>query len=226
MEINKIATIKTDFDSKFGIPRQSGRICTAQGTIVFEKDFQNPDFIKDIEQFSHLWLIWGFSENKNAKIHPTVRPPRLGGNKRVGVFASRSPFRPNSLGMSCVKLDNIIKSENGFELIVSGVDLLNNTPIYDIKPYIPYTDCICNAKGGYAEENKDYRLTVNFQNELLNIIPKNKQQTVFDLLADDPRPSYQHDSNRIYGFDFAGYNIKFKVNENILTVTSVTKNKI
>lgn len=128
--------------------------------------------------------------------------------------------------MSCVKLDNIIKSENGFELIVSGVDLLNNTPIYDIKPYIPYTDCICNAKGGYAEENKDYRLTVNFQNELLNIIPKNKQQTVFDLLADDPRPSYQHDSNRIYGFDFAGYNIKFKVNENILTVTSVTKNKI
>lgn len=220
MEIQPIAKIKTDFKSKFGIPRQSGRV-KAEGIIVFEKEYRNPNYIKSLEQFSHLWLIWEFSENKNHNNNATVRPPRLGGNQRTGVFASRSPFRPNNLGLSCVELKEIISTDNGFALAVSGVDLMNGTPIYDIKPYIPYTDCIVNAKGGYAEKNKAYSIDVNIPEKLLNKIPAEKQQVLLDILKDDPRPAYQNNSERIYGFPFADYEIKFKVKNNTLTVISI-----
>ncbi len=220
MEIKPIAVIKTDFDSKFGIPRQSRRAETI-GTIVFEKEYRNEDYIKGIEQFSHLWLIWEFSENRSSKVNATVRPPRLGGNKRVGVFASRSPFRPNSIGLSCVRLKKIVKTKNGCELIVSGADLMNGTPIYDIKPYIPYTDCVEDADGGYAEDNKEYSLEVDIDEALLNKIPKEKQKALLAVLKDDPRPAYQNDSKRIYGFPFAGFEIKFTVSDNVLTIVEI-----
>lgn len=220
MEIKPIAVIKTDFDSKFGIPRQSRRAETI-GTVVFEKEYRSEDYIKGIEQFSHLWLIWEFSKNTSSKINATVRPPRLGGNKRVGVFASRSPYRPNSLGLSCVKLMEIVKTENGCELIVSGADLMNGTPIYDIKPYIPYTDCVEDADGGYAEDNKEYSLKVDIDEALLNKIPREKQKALLAVLKDDPRPAYQNDSERVYGFPFAGFEIKFKVSDNVLTVVEI-----
>lgn len=166
MNIKPIARIKNDFDDKFGIPRQSGRVKT-EGRIVFEKEYQNPDYIKGIEQFSHLWLIWEFSENINHKECATVRPPRLGGNIRIGVFASRAPFRPNNLGLSCVKLVGIEKAVNGFELIVEGADLMNGTPIYDIKPYIPYTDCTNDAAGGFAEKHKEHALNVEISENFI-----------------------------------------------------------
>jgi len=220
MEIQPIAKIKTDFKSKFGIPRQSGRV-NAEGIIVFEKEYQNPNYIKELEQFSHLWLIWEFSENKGHNNNATVRPPRLGGNQRTGVFASRSPFRPNNLGLSCVELKEIINTENGLALAVSGVDLMNGTPIYDIKPYIPYTDCINNAKGGYAEKNKAYSIDVNIPEKLINKIPAEKRQVLLDILKDDPRPAYQNNSERIYGFPFADFEIKFKVENNTLTVINI-----
>lgn len=220
MEIKPIARIKTDFTSKFGIPRQSGR-AKAEGIIIFEKEYQNPDFIKGLEQFSHLWLIWAFSENINHAKNATVRPPRLGGNQRIGVFASRSPFRPNNLGLSCVELKEIINTDKSTAIIVSGVDLMNGTPIYDIKPYIPYTDCIAYAKGGYAEEHKTYSLKVDISEQLLEKIPKNKQDILISILKDDPRPAYQKDKERIYGFSFAGFEIKFKVDADTLTVISI-----
>ncbi len=222
MEIKPIAIIKTDFNSKFAIPRQSGRVHST-GTIIFQKEFQNPDCIKGLEQFSHLWLIWEFSENKEKAFNPTVRPPRLGGNKRIGVFASRSPFRPNNLGLSCVKLKQINKANNSYELIVEGADLMNNTPIYDIKPYIPYTDCIEDARGGYAEENKNYKLDVEISDTLLNKIPIEKRLTLLDILSEDPRPSYHNNEKRIYGFSFSDFEIKFKVESNILTVIYIEK---
>lgn len=220
MEIKPIAKIKNDFDDKFGIPRQSGRV-KAESRIVFEKEYRNPDYIKGIEQFSHLWLIWEFSENTNHKECATVRPPRLGGNTRIGVFASRAPFRPNNLGLSCVKLKEIIKSKNGLQLIVEGADLMNGTPIYDIKPYIPYTDCVNTADGGYAEKYKAHALNVEIAENLINKIPKNKQQTLLDILKDDPRPAYQNDNERIYGFSFAGFEIKFKVNNDKIIVFDI-----
>ena len=216
MEIKPIAYIKTDFKYKFGIPRQSGRVKSLIGEIVFEAEFSNPEAIRGIEEYSHLWLIFGFSEAVYKEKTMTVRPPRLGGNKRVGVFASRSPYRPNSLGISCVKLEKV---ESG-KLIVSGVDLLNNTPIYDVKPYIPYSDCIKDAKGSFAEENKDYFLDVEFPDEFLALIPENKQETVISCLKEDPRPSY-HEDEREYSMMFAGYDIHFKVKENKLKVIGV-----
>jgi len=216
MNIEPIAYIYTDFQEKFGIPRQSGRVKSLTGRIVFEREFKNEEAIKGIENFSHLWLIFGFSDASYKKGSMTVRPPRLGGNTRVGVFATRSPFRPNSLGLSCVKLEKI---ENG-DLIVSGVDLLSKTPIYDIKPYIPYCDCVKEAKGSFAERMKDYSLNVIFPEELLNILPKEKQQTVISCLKEDPRPSY-HDDNREYSMLFLNYDIHFTVKENTLTVTGV-----
>lgn len=220
MDIKPIARIKNDFDDKFGIPRQSGRVKT-EGRIVFEKEYQNPDYIKGIEQFSHLWLIWEFSENINHKECATVRPPRLGGNIKIGVFASRAPFRPNNLGLSCVKLVGFEKAVNGFELIVEGADLMNGTPIYDIKPYIPYTDCIDDAAGGFAEKHKEHALNVEISENLINRIPTKKQQMLLDILKDDPRPAYHHDNDRIYGFSFSGFEIKFNVKNDTIFVTDI-----
>ncbi|MDE6723322.1 MAG: tRNA (N6-threonylcarbamoyladenosine(37)-N6)-methyltransferase TrmO, partial [Eubacterium sp.] len=188
MEIKPIAKIYNDFPSKFGIPRQSGRITELKSKIIFEKEFRNEDAFRGIEQFSHLWLIWEFSENKKEEWSATVRPPRLGGNTRIGVFATRSPFRPNALGLSCVKLETVEKDEkHGITLIVSGADLMNGTPIFDIKPYIPYADCIENAQGGFAEENKDYKVEVEIPENLLNIIPESKRKALIKVLEDDPR---------------------------------------
>lgn len=220
MDIKPIARIKNDFDDKFGIPRQSGRVKT-EGRIVFEKEYQNPDYIKGIEQFSHLWLIWEFSENVNHKECATVRPPRLGGNIKIGVFASRAPFRPNNLGLSCVKLVGFEKAVNGFDLIVEGADLMNGTPIYDIKPYIPYTDCINDAAGGFAEKHKEHALNVEISENLINRIPTKKQQMLLDILKDDPRPAYHHDNDRIYGFSFSGFEIKFNMKNDTIFVTDI-----
>ncbi len=211
MEIKPIAKIITDFPTKFGIPRQSGLVERLTGEIVFEPDFQNPNYIRGLEQFSHLWLIWGFSENKVKAHGATVRPPRLGGNTRLGVFSTRSPFRPNNLGLSAVKLEEIIDDGKGLRLLVSGCDMMSGTPIYDIKPYIPYSDSIPSALGGFAEENKAYRLEVEADESLLNKLPEEKRALVLDILANDPRPQYQDDDERIYGFEFAGFEIKFRV---------------
>ena len=225
MEIKPIAKIYTDFDEKFGIPRQSGRAESRMGKIVFEQEYNNHDAVRGIEEFSHIWLIFGFSEAKRERDVLTVRPPRLGGNERVGVFASRSPFRPNSLGLSCVKLEEIGKNEkDGLFLIVSGVDILCGTPIYDIKPYIPYADSRPDAKGSFAEKNKDYLLEVEFDDELLALIPKEKQMALIECLKDDPRPAY-HDDGRKYAMSFAGFDVSFIVEGKRLCVIGVCKRK-
>ncbi len=223
MEIKPIAKIYNDFPSKFGIPRQSGRINGIKSTIVFENECRNEHALKGIEQFSHLWLIWEFSENKKDNFHATVRPPRLGGNTRIGVFATRSPFRPNALGLSCVKLERMEYSEkNGAVLIVSGADLMNGTPIFDIKPYIPYTDCIENANGGFAEEENNYQADVEISDRLLALIPEEKRNILIEILRDDPRPAYKFQEEKEYGFPFSEYEIKFKAKENKITVTNIT----
>ncbi len=214
MEIKPIAYIHTDFKEKFGIPRQSGRVKELTAKIVFEPEFSSPDALRGIEGFSHLWLIFDFSLSHTDKFSPTVRPPRLGGNERVGVFASRSPFRPNSLGLSSVKL---LAVEKGQYLLVSGADLLDGTPIYDIKPYLPSSDCHIDAVGGYADEFSDYKLKVIINDGVLDNFPKDKLSALIGCLEDDPRPSYQ-DDNRVYGMSFAGFNIKFTVKDKTLTI--------
>ncbi len=224
MQINPIAYIHTDFKEKFGIPRQSGRVPELLGRIVFEADYRVEQAFAGIEDFSHLWLIFDFSKSHREKWSPTVRPPRLGGNKRVGVFASRSPFRPNSLGLSAVKLERVEKTEKyGITLVVSGVDLLDNTPIYDIKPYIPYADCIGDAKGSYADDHKCDSLNVDFKQELLQVLPEGKRQAVIKCLADDPRPAYKENDGKIYSMSFAGFDIHFTVENNTAVVQSVEK---
>ncbi|MBQ7108190.1 MAG: tRNA (N6-threonylcarbamoyladenosine(37)-N6)-methyltransferase TrmO [Clostridia bacterium] len=219
-ELRVIAHIKTDFNTKFGIPRQSGLV-DLESLIVFTPEFRNDDALRGIEDFSHLWLIWEFSKARRDDWSPTVRPPRLGGNKRVGVFATRSPFRPNSIGLSSVKLLSVEKTENGTALRVSGADLMNGTPIYDIKPYLPYTDCHPDAVGGFADEKLKDALEVDFSEELLSKIPESKQSALIELLSEDPRPHYITDDKRVYGFEFAEFEIKFKVTQNLLTVTEV-----
>ena len=220
-----VAYIHTDFKEKFGIPRQSGRVSELLGKIVFEPNFSDKDFLRGIEEFSHLWIIFGFSkaERKNGEkaVHPTVRPPRLGGNKRIGVFASRSPFRPNGLGLSCVKFEKTEEQNGKTMLYVSGIDMLDGTPIYDIKPYIPYADCYPDAKGGYAEENKGHKLEINISDNLLKTGAKEKRRAILNCLADDPRPSYQNDSERIYVMNFAEYEIKFKISGKTLYETDI-----
>lgn len=216
MKIKPIAHIHTDFKEKFGIPRQSGRVPDLIGKIVFEPEYNNPEAIRGLENFSHIWLIFEFSEAEYKSGTMTVRPPRLGGNTRIGIFASRSPYRPNSLGLSCVKIEKI---EQG-SITVSGVDILDGTPIYDIKPYIPYSDSISEAQGSYAEEEKEHSLTVEIPDELLKILPQDKQQAVIACLRDDPRPSYQEDG-RGYSMAFSGYDIHFTVNKDKLTVTAI-----
>lgn len=222
--IEPIAYIHTDFTDKFGIPRQSGRVSELVGKIVFEPEFRHPDALREIEGFSHLWLLFDFSLAHRSGFTPTVRPPRLGGNKRVGVFASRSPFRPNSIGLSCVKLLKVEHTENqGDVIIVSGADLLNNTPIYDIKPYLPFVDAHPEALPGYTADTFEHRLEVEFSEELLKKLPEDKRAAAVACLAEDPRPAYQEDSERIYSMLFAGYDIHFKVKGENLTVIDVDK---
>lgn len=221
-EIKVIAHIKTDFKTKFGVPRQSGLV-DLEALIVFEPEYRNDAALRGIEQFSHLWLIWNFSKAEREEWSPTVRPPRLGGNKRVGVFATRSPFRPNPIGLSSVRLLGVIKTEKGMALRVSGADLMDGTPIYDIKPYLAYTDSHPDATGGFADEKLKDFLEVDFSPELLKIIPESKQTALLELLSEDPRPHYINDSERIYGFEFADFEIKFKVENNRLIVTDVKK---
>ena len=218
-----IARIKTDFPEKFGIPRQSGRIRALTGTLVFEPGFRTPDAVKGLEDFNYIWLLWKFDVPESETFHATVRPPRLGGNTRVGVFATRSPFRPNRIGLSCVRLEEIRFTDNGPELIVSGVDMKDGTEIIDIKPYIPYTDAKDDATGSFADELKDYHLKVEFPDEILQSIPEEKRAALTAVLAEDPRPSYHDDPARIYGISYAGFNISFQVCNGTLTVLKATQ---
>ncbi len=222
--LNIIARIRTDFPEKFGIPRQSGLIKELKGRIVFEPEYRDVSALRGIEGYSHLWLIWKFSEAVSDKWSPTVRPPRLGGNKRVGVFATRSPYRPNPIGLSSVKIERIIESSPDGPIIeVTGADMLDGTPIYDIKPYIPYTDCHTEALGGFAEEVFENSLELDFPFELQKLFPKEKLSSLKEILESDPRPAYKEDSDRVYGFSFSGYEIKFAVSNNILTVKELIK---
>ena len=221
-----IARIHNDFKEKFGIPRQSGLSGELLSRIVFEPEYRSPEALRGIDGFSHLWLIWEFSDSKRDDWSPTVRPPRLGGNKRVGVFATRSPFRPNPIGLSSVKLEAIEQTASeGTVLVVSGADLLDGTPIYDIKPYITYSDSHPDAISGFAEEVRDYHLNVVFCKELLSKVHISKQNALIKVLEQDPRPSYQNDPDREYGMRFSDYEIFFKVADSTLTVTRVEESK-
>ena len=223
---NIIAVIRTDFPEKFGIPRQSGIVKTLKGRIVFEPEYRDISALRGLEQFSHLWVLWEFSENTDKKWSPTVRPPRLGGNKRMGVFATRSPFRPNPIGMSCVKIEGIRENGNeGIVIDVSGADMLDGTPIYDIKPYIPYTDSHPEACGGFSDEVYGDLLKVEIPHELENKVEGEALQSLKEILASDPRPAYIEDPDRVYGFDFAGYSIKFTVKDSVLTVKDISSSK-
>ena len=217
-----IARIHSDFKTKFGIPRQSGLIDALTAEVVFEPEFRNPDALRGIEGFSHLWLIWQFSAAAGRPWSPTVRPPRLGGNTRMGVFATRSPFRPNALGLSCVRLLDVCREqERGCVLHVAGADLMDGTPIYDIKPYIPYADCRPEASGGFTDQTPRRHLQVDFPREWLERVPENNRAALCAVLENDPRPSYQHDAGRVYGFVFAGCEVRFTVDGEVLTVRSV-----
>ena len=222
VSIEIIARMHSDFSTKFGIPRQSGLVEELESTIVFEPKFRNPDALRGIEDFSHLWLIWQFSEAVRSDWSPTVRPPRLGGNTRMGVFATRSPFRPNHLGLSSVKLLGVEHTaQYGTVLYVGGADLMDGTPIFDIKPYIPYGDCHPEATGGFTDAAGDFLLEVEFPSQLLNKLPEAKREAAIAVLTHDPRPSYQRKPDRVYGLTFAGFDIRFSVCEDILTVLEV-----
>lgn len=214
-----IAHIKSDFPTKFGIPRQSGLAKNTEATVIFTPEFRNPDALRGIEGYSHLWLIWQFSQAVRADWSPTVRPPRLGGNTRLGVFATRSPFRPNSIGLSSVKLLGVEQTkEYGTVLHIGGADLVDGTPIFDIKPYLAYTDSHPDAVGGFTDSVEGFRLQVDFPDSLFNLIPVEKRTGLLEILSYDPRPSYQQDKERIYGLDYAGFNIRFTVDDGKLTV--------
>lgn len=220
--IQIIARMKSDFPTKFGIPRQSGLVEELRSTVIFEPEFRNPDALRGIEGYSHLWLIWQFSEAVRQDWSPTVRPPRLGGNTRMGVFATRSPFRPNALGLSSVRLLGVEHTkEFGTVLHVGGADLMDGTPIFDIKPYIPYGDCHPDATGGLTDTAAEFLLKVEFPPALLNLLPEGKREAAIGVLSHDPRPSYQRTAERIYGIRFAGFDIRFQVAEDTLTVIAV-----
>lgn len=217
-----IAYIKNSFSSKFGVPRQSGIVDSVLSKIIFEKDFRNDDFLRGLDEYSHIWLIWGFSMVEDNKYSATVRPPRLGGNKRIGVFSTRSPFRPNHLGLSSVKIEKIVKEKDqGTVIYVSGADLVDGTPIYDIKPYLSFTDSHPNAKNGFAENTGFIELKVSISDDLLELIDDNDKASITAILEQDPRPSYQNDENRVYSFEFGKYKISFKVSNNDLIVTNI-----
>ena len=220
--IKGIARIKSDFPTKFGIPRQSGLVDSLKARIIFEPEYRDPQAFRGLEQYTHIWLIWQFSEAVRDNWSPTVRPPRLGGNTRMGVFATRSPFRPNPLALSSVKLEKVeFDKELGPVLHISGADLMDNSPIYDIKPYLPYTDSHPEASNGFALATKEAVLQVEFPDELLRVVPEQSREALIDVLAQDPRPGYQDKPDRIYGFEFAGLEIKFCVNDGRLTVVNV-----
>ena len=222
IKIRPIARMRSDFPTKFGIPLQSGLVEELRSTIVFEPDFRNPDALRGIQGFSHLWLIWHFSEAVRQEWSPTVRPPRLGGNTRMGVFATRSPFRPNPIGLSCVKLLALEQTKEGTVLHVAGADLMDGTPILDIKPYIPYSDSFPEAAGGFTDTAGDFLLEVDFPEDLLKILPESKREAAIAVLSHDPRPSYQRKPGRVYGLSFADHDIGFTVEDDKLTVIKVT----
>ena len=219
-----IANIHSDFPTKFGIPRQSGLVEELTAQIVFTPDYRAPEAVRGLEDFSHIWLIWQFSKAVREHWSPTVRPPRLGGNTRMGVFATRSPFRPNAIGLSCVRLLKVEpNTPEGPVLTVAGADLMDGTPILDIKPYIPYADCQMEATGGFTDTAGDFLLKVEFPPELLSMVPEDRQEALIGVLRHDPRPSYQRKPERVYGMEFAGWNIRFRVAEDVLTVVEVEK---
>lgn len=221
-----IAHIENDFSTKFGIPRQSGLVNSLRSRIVFAPEYRNPDAFRGLEDFSHVWLIWEFSQAVRQKWSPTVRPPRLGGNTRMGVFATRSPFRPNPVGLSAVQLEEVVlHGADAPYLVVSGADLMNGTPIYDIKPYLPHIDSYPDARGGFAVPAAEHRLKVVFPEQWLEKVPEQLRDGLTEVLAQDPRPSYQHDPERIYGFGFARLEVKFTVDGDVLTVCGVTAQK-
>ena len=226
MEVKMIGRIHTDFVTKFGVPRQSGLVPELMGKIVLEPEYRNPDAFRGLEEFSHLWLVWEFSEAVRPEWSPTVRPPRLGGNQRVGVFATRSPFRPNPIGLSCVKLEQIdLRDARKPVIWVSGVDMMDGTPIYDIKPYLPYADSHPGAKGGFTDGTQVRRVKVEFPEELVaaSEISGEKLQALRGVLEQDPRPRYQKDPERIYGMSFGEYEVKFTVQENVLRVVELVR---
>ena len=218
-----IAHIRSDFATKFGVPRQAGLVEELRAAVVFEPPYRVPEALRGIEGFSHLWLIWEFSQARREGWSPTVRPPRLGGNQRVGVFATRSPFRPNPIGLSCVGLEGVeLDTAQGPLLHVSGADLVDGTPILDIKPYLPYADCRPGAAGGFAGAAPAEALAVDFPPALLDRVPAGRRTALLGVLAQDPRPPYQEDPRRVYGFGFAGLEVRFTVQDGVLTVTEVT----
>ena len=221
-----IARIHNDFPTKFGLPRQSGLVSGLRSTIVFEEPYRVPEALRGLDGYSHLWLVWEFSEAKRDAWSPTVRPPKLGGNVRMGVFATRSPFRPNPIGLSCVKLESIEHRPGlGHVLVVSGADMMDGTPIYDIKPYLPHADCHPEAVGGFADAHVDDHVDVVFPEEHLCCVPENLRETLIGVLSQDPRPAYQKDPDRVYGFAYADMEVRFTVANGVLTVCSVEKAK-
>ena len=226
MTLKVIAHIHTAFPTKFGIPRQSGLVDELRGEVIFTPEYRNADAVRGLEDFSHIWLVWQFSGAVRDSWSPTVRPPRLGGNTRMGVFATRSPFRPNALGLSSVKLLKVEpNTPQGPVLTVGGADLLDGTPIFDIKPYLPYVDAHPDARGGFTDTTKFYTLQVQAEPEVLEQIPADKRDALLGVLRSDPRPSYQHDPERLYGLSFGGVEVKFKVDGDVLTVVSTGKLK-
>ena len=222
ISMDVIAVMHSDFPTKFGIPRQSGLAEALQSTIVFEPAYRNPEALRGIEGFSHLWILWQFSQAVRQDWSPTVRPPRLGGNTRMGVFATRSPFRPNAIGLSCVRLLSVEHTQDmGTVLHIGGADLMDGTPILDIKPYIPYCDAHPEAMGGFTQNAGDFMLDVDFPENLKQRLPAEKQEAICQVLSHDPRPSYQKDSDRVYGLSFAGFDIRFTVKDKVLTVVDV-----
>ncbi len=226
LTLRPIAVCHSPFSSKFGIPRQSGLVNEVHATVVFLPEFRQPEALRGIEQFSHLWLLWGFSEAKRENWSATVRPPRLGGNQRVGVFATRSPFRPNPIGLSSVQLLSVESDAAlGAVLHIAGADLLDGTPIYDIKPYLPYADVHSEAIGGFAEQHRGNRLEACIPEEWMQRLPAEHHAAVLALLRGDPRPSYQQDPERVYGFPYTGYDIRFQVAEGVATVVEIVPPK-